>query len=282
MRCKPHGIVLAYYSLALGLNSLRALSKPRQVLIMPEKIVFVSGCYDVLHGGHVEFFEQARSLGDRLVVCFAGDESLRRHKRPQPSIPTIHKLHLLSALRPVDEVVIGDDLEAPHGLDFKKAFLSIRPQILAVTEDDKCVPAAAPSAACSMLLSRTLCCQPAWHWPVSGSSRLCDAMASKHPTCSPPACATCLHSTSYACLGALPRYGDVKRELCAEVGAEYVVLPKSLQYEKTSTTDILRRIKAPVWAPLRQDHSQAGWLEQGEPGLASGQGSTGHRQSQDS
>ena len=57
-----------------------------------EKIVFVSGCYDVLHGGHLEFFSRARALGDRLVVSFAGDESLRAHKGGRiPSIPTPHK-----------------------------------------------------------------------------------------------------------------------------------------------------------------------------------------------
>lgn len=75
------------------------------------KKVFVSGCYDVLHGGHIEFFEQARALGDYLIVCFAGDDSLKKHKRPQPSIPTEHKKHLIGALRCVDEVVIGADLE---------------------------------------------------------------------------------------------------------------------------------------------------------------------------
>lgn len=57
-----------------------------------KKIVFVSGCYDVLHGGHLEFFSRARALGDHLVVSFAGDESLRAHKGGRiPSIPTPHK-----------------------------------------------------------------------------------------------------------------------------------------------------------------------------------------------
>ena len=47
---------------------------------------------------------------------FAGDLSLKKHKRPTPSIPTQHKLHLIAALRMVDEVCIGDDLDAPLGL----------------------------------------------------------------------------------------------------------------------------------------------------------------------
>lgn len=48
-----------------------------------------------------------------------GDESLRKHKRPRPCIPTQHKLELIKSLRMVDEVVVGADLEAPHGLDFQ-------------------------------------------------------------------------------------------------------------------------------------------------------------------
>lgn len=38
------------------------------------KRVFVSGCYDILHAGHVQFFREARALGDHLTVCFASNE----------------------------------------------------------------------------------------------------------------------------------------------------------------------------------------------------------------
>jgi cytidyltransferase-like protein len=100
------------------------------------KKVFVSGCYDILHGGHIEFFTQAKALGDYLIVCFAGDASLELHKHKKTSIPEAHKKRILESLRMVDEVVIGDYLEE-LGLDFKQHFLKIRPDILAVTEDDK-------------------------------------------------------------------------------------------------------------------------------------------------
>jgi len=100
------------------------------------KKVFVSGCYDILHGGHIEFFNQAKALGDYLIVCFAGDEVLYRHKHKQTSIPEAHKRKILESLRMVDEVVMGDDLNE-LGLDFKQHFLRIKPDILAVTEDDK-------------------------------------------------------------------------------------------------------------------------------------------------
>ena len=97
--------------------------------------VFVSGCYDILHGGHIQFFEEARALGDHLTVSFASEEVLWIHKRRKPSIPDMHKKALLEGLRSVDEVVIGESHE--EGLDFKDHFLRLRPDILAVTEDDR-------------------------------------------------------------------------------------------------------------------------------------------------
>ena len=96
--------------------------------------VFVSGCYDILHAGHIKFFEQARSLGDTLTVCFASDAVLYKHKRRCSSLPQDHKKTLLTAIALIDEVVMGEEEE--RGLDFKMHFLRVRPDILAVTEDD--------------------------------------------------------------------------------------------------------------------------------------------------
>jgi cytidyltransferase-like protein len=99
------------------------------------KKVFISGCYDILHAGHLQFFEEARSLGDYLIVSFASSDVLWIHKRRKPSIPDDHKFALLQGLRLIDEVVIGHGHE--EGIDFRDDFLRIRPDILAVTEDDK-------------------------------------------------------------------------------------------------------------------------------------------------
>jgi cytidyltransferase-like protein len=87
------------------------------------KKIFVSGCYDILHGGHIQFFKEARALGDHLTVCFASDEVLWEHKKRRTSIEVI------------DQVVIGDC--KVHGLDFKDHFLKVRPDVLVVTEDDQ-------------------------------------------------------------------------------------------------------------------------------------------------
>ncbi len=99
------------------------------------KKVFVSGCYDILHGGHIQFFREARSLGNHLTVCLASDEVLWEHKKRRASLPQDHKLLLISSLVMVDQVVIGNCREP--GMDFKNHFLQIKPDILAVTEDDQ-------------------------------------------------------------------------------------------------------------------------------------------------
>lgn len=50
------------------------------------KTVFVSGCFDIIHGGHIEFFKQAKSFGDRLVVSFASEEILMSLKGKRASM----------------------------------------------------------------------------------------------------------------------------------------------------------------------------------------------------
>lgn len=153
--------------------------------------VFVSGCYDILHAGHLQFFREARALGNHLTVSFASAEVLWLHKQRRSSLPDDHKHALLSGLTMVDQVVVGNSLE--EGLDFRDHFLDQKPAILAVTEDDK--------------------------------------------------------------------YGPLKRALCAEVGAQYVVLPKTPpQFSPVSTSQIVRFIRAPQTAPLRVDFA-GGWLD---------------------
>ena len=91
----------------------------------------------------------------------------------------------------VDRVVMGTG--AKHGLDFEDHFLRLRPDVLAVTEDDQ--------------------------------------------------------------------YGDLKRALCARVGAQYHILAKTPpSFTPVSTTQVVRLIRAPSQAPLRIDFA-GGWLD---------------------
>jgi cytidyltransferase-like protein len=99
------------------------------------KKVFVSGCYDILHAGHLQFFKEARALGDHLTVSFASTDVLWNHKQRRPSLPDEHKKSLLEGMSMVDHVVIGNCDEL--GLDFVDEFRSLQPDILAVTRDDQ-------------------------------------------------------------------------------------------------------------------------------------------------
>ena len=96
--------------------------------------IFVSGCYDILHAGHIQFFEEARAMGDYLIVSFASEETRKHHDQNPPSLSDEHRKVLLESLRMVDKVVVGTGIRP--GLDFEEAFLAERPDMLVVTEDD--------------------------------------------------------------------------------------------------------------------------------------------------
>ena len=71
-----------------------------------EKVVFTSGCFDLLHLGHIRSLEEARSYGDRLVVALNTDASVRRMKGSErPVIPLRQRAELVAALECVDWVI---------------------------------------------------------------------------------------------------------------------------------------------------------------------------------
>jgi D-beta-D-heptose 7-phosphate kinase/D-beta-D-heptose 1-phosphate adenosyltransferase len=71
-----------------------------------KKIVFTNGCFDILHYGHVTSLEQAKMLGDVLVIGVNTDESVKSHKGDKrPVMTTLDRLRMLAALECVDYVV---------------------------------------------------------------------------------------------------------------------------------------------------------------------------------
>ncbi|MBI2822248.1 MAG: D-glycero-beta-D-manno-heptose 1-phosphate adenylyltransferase [Acidobacteria bacterium] len=71
------------------------------------RIVFTNGCFDLLHPGHLQYLEKARSLGDRLVVAVNDDASVRRIKGPgRPIQPAEERAEILAALAAVDLVTL--------------------------------------------------------------------------------------------------------------------------------------------------------------------------------
>lgn len=91
-----------------------------------ERVVFTNGCFDLLHVGHVRSLEEARRLGDRLVVGVNSDASVRRIKGPErPLLPARQRAEVLAALACVDRVVIFPE-STPLAL-----IRAIRPDVLA-------------------------------------------------------------------------------------------------------------------------------------------------------
>lgn len=80
------------------------------------RVVFTNGVFDLLHPGHVRYLQQARALGDVLVIGINADRSVRANKGPErPITPEAERAEVLAALECVDGVTIFDE-ETPLDL----------------------------------------------------------------------------------------------------------------------------------------------------------------------
>ena len=84
------------------------------------KIVLVTGGFDPIHSGHIEYFKAARELGDKLIVGLNSDEWLTR-KKGQPFMPWIERATIVSALHIVDRVINFDDTDGTANDAIRKA-----------------------------------------------------------------------------------------------------------------------------------------------------------------
>lgn len=90
-----------------------------------KRVVFTNGCFDLLHVGHINYLEKARSLGDILVVGLNSDLSVQAIKGPlRPILPERERAEILSGLWCVDYVTLFDE---PTPLEL---ISSLQPHIL--------------------------------------------------------------------------------------------------------------------------------------------------------
>jgi len=90
-----------------------------------EKIVFTNGCFDIIHVGHIRLLQQARSLGDKLIIAINTDDSVRQLKgNNRPILREQERAEMLAALACVDYVTFFSE---PDPL---KIILMLRPDIL--------------------------------------------------------------------------------------------------------------------------------------------------------
>ena len=99
-------------------------------LVRGKKVVLTNGCFDILHVGHVRYLQDARALGDVLVVAINSDSSMRQIKDSgRPILSQEERVALVSALRCVDYVVVFDEPDVSRVLDL------LRPSIHAKGTD---------------------------------------------------------------------------------------------------------------------------------------------------
>lgn len=97
---------------------------------MPKK-VFVSGCYDLLHSGHVEFFRQAAQYGD-LYVGIGSDKTIEGYKHHKTIYSEQERLFMVKSIRYVKDAFIN---QGSGIMDFVPTVEVLRPDILVVNED---------------------------------------------------------------------------------------------------------------------------------------------------
>ena len=98
------------------------------------KKVFVSGCYDMLHSGHVEFFREASAYGD-LFVALGSDRTVYELKGRVPINPEQERLFMVASIGCVKQAFIS---QGAGVLDFEAEFRALHPDLLVVNEDGDC------------------------------------------------------------------------------------------------------------------------------------------------
>jgi len=102
-----------------------------------KKIVFCTGCYDILQSGHAVFFNQCRELGDILVVGVGRDSVITSLKGPgRPVNPEINRLYLVAAMHDVDFAVLNGSEIKKGKIDFENIIEKLKPDYFILNDDD--------------------------------------------------------------------------------------------------------------------------------------------------
>ncbi len=114
-----------YSTLKSKVKTLKDFLKIKEHYLKGKKIVFTNGCFDILHRGHVEYLEKAKSLGDVLIIGLNSDSSVKKIKGEKRPINTEYdRAAVLSAIEFVDFIIIFEE-PTPYNLISK-----IRPHVL--------------------------------------------------------------------------------------------------------------------------------------------------------
>ena len=100
-----------------------------------KKAVLVGGCFDILHIGHISLLENAKKMGDSLILLLESDASITRHKgNDRPLHTQMQRATVLAALRFVDYIILLPDHMTNDAYDH--LVKALQPDIIATTEND--------------------------------------------------------------------------------------------------------------------------------------------------
>lgn len=96
-------------------HDLKNLADIRVLLKKEQKVVvFTNGCFDLIHGGHIDLFQRAKGLGDVLIVAVNDDASVKKIKgSSRPIFPLSERLEILEAIQFIDYLLPFSE-ETPH------------------------------------------------------------------------------------------------------------------------------------------------------------------------
>ncbi len=128
---KVYRKILTYANLAAQIEKEKAQGK---------SIVFATGCFDILHAGHLIFLDFAKSQGDILIVGVGSDLTIKKLKGPtRPVHNEALRSSMLAALECVNYVVVNNEDIVDMKIDFSEAMSLIQPHYFVCPYDDKVI-----------------------------------------------------------------------------------------------------------------------------------------------
>ncbi|MBI4990530.1 adenylyltransferase/cytidyltransferase family protein [Candidatus Gottesmanbacteria bacterium] len=121
------------------MNKIITLQKITQVIKSVhntgKSIVLVGGCFDILHIGHIKFLEEAKKTGDILLVLLESDPKVKKLKgKNRPYFTQKERAQVIASLLYTDYVILLPEINQDR--DYERLVMQLKPDIIAVTEND--------------------------------------------------------------------------------------------------------------------------------------------------